>query len=100
HERDAVADRRRAVPGAVLGDEDTAPVLLGEHAARVKAHPDRRDRRNGLGGRARELAARASGVVLRIADAVAVAERITKVLARLRQTIQLVGALGAPPPLL
>src|SRR5947209_11026203 len=40
HERDAVADRRRAVPGAVLRDEDAAAVLLGEHAAGVEAHTE------------------------------------------------------------
>src|SRR5215831_19053463 len=75
HEGDPVPDRRRAVPRAVLGDEDPAAVLLGKHPPGVEAHADGRDVRAELAGRRAELAARAPGVVLRIADAVAVAER-------------------------
>ena len=38
----AVAHGVRAVPGAVLGDEDLAAVLRGEHLARIELHAQRR----------------------------------------------------------
>src|SRR5438132_1913264 len=98
HEGHPIPDRRRAVPRAVLGDEDAAAVLLGKHPAGVEPHADGGDVRAELSSRRRELAARTSGVVLWIADAVAVAERKPEVLADLRQMVQLVGRLIVAEP--
>src|SRR5262249_32804386 len=94
HEGDTVADRRRPIPRAVLGDEDPAAVLLGKHPSGVEAHTDGCDVRAELAGRWGELAARASGVVLRIANAVAVTERKAEVLAYFLQMVQLVRRLA------
>src|SRR5882724_613435 len=40
---DAVSLRHRAVPRAVLGDEDLIPVRLREHRPRVELHAERSD---------------------------------------------------------
>src|SRR4030095_7312362 len=98
HERHAVADRRGAISRSVLGDEDAAAVFLGEHPAGVEPHADGRDVRAELSGRWRELAARTPGVVLRVADAVAVAERKAQARADPRQVIQLIGGVIVAEP--
>src|SRR5919106_2025317 len=95
----AVADRRAAIPGAVLGDEDAAAVLLGEHRAGVEAHPDRRDVRIEPPRRRRELGARAVAVVLGVGHAVAVTVGEAEVLAGAGEPVQLLGGLGVAGPI-
>src|SRR6185503_6705651 len=97
-ERDAVADRRRPVPGAVLGDEDATPVALWKHLPGVEAHAEGRHVRAKEPGWRGELRARAPRVVLGVAQAVAVTEGKAEVLARAREAVQLVGRLVVAEP--
>src|SRR5262249_56598807 len=92
------ADRRRPIPGAVLGDEDAAPVALGKHPSGVEAHAEGRDVRAEKPGRSGELRARASGIVIGVAQTVAVTVGEAEVLARAPQAVQLVRGLVVAEP--
>src|SRR6266545_129201 len=81
HEGHAIADRLATIPGAVLGDEHAAPILVRKHRARVEPHADRGHVGAEQAGGRGELFARAAAVVLGVAHAVAVAVGEAEVLA-------------------
>src|SRR5262245_15094647 len=88
--RHAVADRRAAIPRAMLRDEDSAAILRRKHHARVKAHAERRDVRPELRGRRREVRARLVASELRVRDRAAVTVWKAEMQPRLRRVVQLV----------
>src|SRR5450759_2949603 len=96
HERHPVPDLLLPVPRAVLGDEDLAAVLGGEHRTRVEPHPERRDVGAQLEGRRDEALAGKLLAELRVGDVSSVAVREPEVEAGVRREVQLVGGLSSP----
>src|SRR5919109_1652161 len=90
HQRQAIADGRGAVPGAMFGDENLLAIRFREHRARIKAHAERRDVGTEVLRRRGELRARALAAELGVGNAPAVAIGKPKVHPGLRGTIQLI----------
>src|SRR5450759_3953910 len=98
HERHPVPDLLLPVPRAVLGDEDLAAVLGGEHRTRVEPHPERRDVGAQLEGRRAEALAGKLLAELRVGDVSSVAVREPEVEAGVRREVQLVGGAVVSEP--
>jgi hypothetical protein len=98
HKNDPVADRRCAVPGAVLRDEDLAAISLREHRARVESHPKRGDVRPEVHGWLNEAVRRVALPVLGIGNIVSVEVRETEIEPGCGRTVEFVGRLVVAQP--
>src|SRR5207237_9090574 len=88
HQRHAIADFSRAVPGTMLGDEDLVPVCGRELRAGVEAHSERGDVRSQVLCRRSDRVAGVLATEFRVGDGAGMAIRIAEIQSWFRRMIQ------------